>query len=99
MTKPERTPWTTALTDVDIIADTALVQGHPAYRSAKQGDLDAALQLFSEVMSDDQIAWWRERFGFGFEFLTEFEARYLLRAENADTIRNRLAAAEQESRA
>jgi hypoxanthine-guanine phosphoribosyltransferase len=240
MTKPERIPWTTASTDVDIVADTALVQGHPAYRSAKQGDLDAALQLVSDVVSDDQIArlrekyaasrplltgvhavegvsvnvipqamvawlarqiglemenslvqanrvghtkasgwhrlahqarfdgevqagrayllmddfigqggtlanlrafiearggrvvgamaltgkayssrlaltvetlnalrakhgdlesWWRERFGFGFESLTESEARYLLRAEDADTIRNRLAAAEQESHA
>ena len=39
--------------------------------------------------------WWRERFGFGFDGLTESEARYLLRAEDADTIRNRLAAAAQ----
>jgi hypothetical protein len=35
--------------------------------------------------------WWRQRFGFGFDGLTESEARYLIRAENADTIRNRLA--------
>lgn len=240
MAKPERLPWTSVLTDVDIVADTALVQGHPAYRPAKQGDLDAALQLVSDVMSDDLIArlrekyaafrplltgvhavedvsvnvipqamvawlarqiglemesslvqvnrvghtkasgwhrlahqaqfdgevqagrayllmddfigqggtlanlrafiearggrvvgamaltgksyssrlalmaetlnalrakhgdlesWWRERFGFGFESLTESEARYLLRAEDADTIRNRLATAEQEGHA
>lgn len=37
--------------------------------------------------------WWRERFGFGFDSLTESEARYLIRAENADTIRNKLAEA------
>jgi hypothetical protein len=42
--------------------------------------------------------WWIERFGFGFDGLTESEGRYLLRAENADTIRNQLAAAEQASR-
>lgn len=40
---------------------------------------------------------WRKRFGFGFDCLTESEARYLLRAEDADTIRNRLAAAAQKS--
>ena len=38
--------------------------------------------------------WWRERFGFGLESLTDSEARYLLRAEDADTIRARLADAE-----
>lgn len=43
--------------------------------------------------------WWREQFGFGFEALTESEARYLLRAEDADTIRNRLAEAAQQGRA
>lgn len=35
--------------------------------------------------------WWQQQFGFGFDRLTESEARYLLRAEDADTIRNRLA--------
>jgi len=40
-------------------------------------------------------SWWWEQFGFGFESLTESEARYLLRAENADTIRSRLAEAKQ----
>ena len=40
-------------------------------------------------------SWWREQFGFGFDALTESEGRYLLRAEDADTIRNRLAEAKQ----
>lgn len=40
-------------------------------------------------------SWWREQFGFGFAALTESEARYLLRAEDVDTIRNRLAQAAQ----
>ena len=39
--------------------------------------------------------WWRERFGFGFDALTESEARYLERTENADTVRDRISAAEQ----
>ncbi|MBL8314756.1 MAG: phosphoribosyltransferase [Rubrivivax sp.] len=39
--------------------------------------------------------WWRDRFGFGFDALTESEARYLFRTADADTIRNRIAAAAQ----
>lgn len=37
--------------------------------------------------------WWRANFGYGFGGLTESEARYLVRAENAHTIRAKLAAA------
>ena len=40
-------------------------------------------------------AWWRERFGHAFDCLTQSEARYLARSPDADTIRGRLAAAEQ----
>lgn len=36
---------------------------------------------------------WTRWFGYGLEYLTESEARYLLRAEDVDTIRNRLLAA------
>ena len=43
--------------------------------------------------------WWRERFGFGFNALTESEARYLVRTPDADTIRNRVAAAAQAAQA
>ena len=39
--------------------------------------------------------WWRDRFGFGFDALTESEARYLARTPDAHTIRDRIAAAEQ----
>lgn len=38
-------------------------------------------------------AWWRERFGFGFDCLTRSEARYLANTADADTVRDRLAAA------
>lgn len=37
--------------------------------------------------------WWRQRYGYGFELLTESEARYLERAADADAIRAGLAAA------
>jgi hypothetical protein len=38
--------------------------------------------------------WWQERFGHGFDRLTQSEARYLTRTENVDTIRDRLASEE-----
>ena len=58
------------------------------------------------ALSDEQLGelrhkhgglenWWRERYGFGFEALTHSEARYLARTADADTIRNRVAAAGQ----
>jgi len=37
--------------------------------------------------------WWKNTFGDGFDCLTESEVCYLHRAENADTIRARLAEA------
>lgn len=40
--------------------------------------------------------WWQEIFGYRFDCLTESEARYLLRVEDADTIRARLIAAGSE---
>lgn len=40
--------------------------------------------------------WWQGIFGYRFDCLTESEARYLLRVENADTIRARLIAAGSE---
>ncbi len=39
--------------------------------------------------------WWTERFAHAFDALTESEARYLARTESADTVRNRIAEAEQ----
>lgn len=62
----------------------------------------AKLTLTSETLEalrakhGELETWWRREFGFGFEALTESEARYLFRAENADTIRNRLAEATQQ---
>jgi adenine/guanine phosphoribosyltransferase-like PRPP-binding protein len=39
--------------------------------------------------------WWQERFGYSFDCLTQSEARYLARSPDAETIRNRIAAAQQ----
>jgi hypothetical protein len=58
------------------------------------------------ALSDEQLGelrdkhggledWWRKRFGFGFDALTQSEARYLARTADADTIRNRVAEARQ----
>ena len=41
-------------------------------------------------------AWWAQTCGYDFTCLTESEARYLVRVENADTIRARLAEARSE---
>ena len=40
--------------------------------------------------------WWREKFFHSFDCLTQSEARYLLKTENADRVRNKIAEAEQE---
>lgn len=42
----------------------------------------------------DLEEWWLDRFGHGFDCLTESEARYLLRTPTADRIRDRIVAAE-----
>ncbi len=39
--------------------------------------------------------WWQERFGYGFDCLTQSEARYLERSPDADKIRNRIIEEEQ----
>jgi len=39
--------------------------------------------------------WWRERFGHAFNALTQSEARYLARTPDVETVRDRVAAAEQ----
>lgn len=39
--------------------------------------------------------WWHESFGFGFDALTESEARYLVKTPDADKIRDRVSAARQ----
>jgi hypothetical protein len=74
-----------------VIGLTALTGRSFSGKLALSGSTQAALRAKHGGLEN----WWRENFGFGFEALTESEARYLLRAEDADTIRNRLAAAAQ----
>jgi len=60
---------------------------------ALQPDTLAALR---EKHGEQIETWWQGIFGYRFDCLTESEARYLLRVENADTIRARIFAAGSE---
>jgi len=77
---PTRSPYQ-ALTGKPRLARLALQKVTLAALRAKHGDLEP---------------WWRAGFGYGFDALTESEALYLGRAEDADAIRKRLADAAHE---
>ena len=74
MNQSARVPWSTGLTDVEIVADTSIVQRHPAYSAAKQGDLNAALQLVGDVINDEQIRQIIEKYGEANPLLTGVQA-------------------------
>ena len=61
--------------------------------SAKLNPSREQLHELREKHGTDFEAWWREYFGHAFDCLTQSEARYLARSPDADTIRDRLAAA------
>lgn len=63
--------------------------------SAKLALEPATLKALRAKHGDRLESWWKEAFGYGFEFLTESEARYLERADEAQLIRDRLIAARQ----
>ena len=63
--------------------------------SAKLSLEQATLIALRDKHGDKLESWWKETFGYGFEFLTESEARYLERADEAQLIRDRLLAARQ----
>ena len=65
--------------------------------SAKLVSAEATLAALRAKHGKELEDWWRSTFGYGFERLTESEARYLTRAEDADTIRNRLAQARRQA--
>ena len=69
------------------------VDGKP--HSASLAPTAAQLTLLRNKHGKDLETWWLARFGHGFDCLTQSEARYLERTANADTIRDRIAAAEQ----
>ncbi len=64
--------------------------------SAKLNPSKEQLHELEQKHGSDFESWWREHFGHAFDCLTQSEARYLARSPDADTIRDRLAAAERE---
>ncbi|MCX7256425.1 MAG: phosphoribosyltransferase [Polaromonas sp.] len=62
--------------------------------SAKLAPTPERLNELREKHGTDFENWWIGQFAHGFDALTESEARYLARTETADTIRDRIAAAE-----
>lgn len=59
-------------------------------RSATLALRPETLNALREKHGSELEHWWWAAFGHGLDALTESEARYLLRAEDVDTIRNRL---------
>jgi hypothetical protein len=51
-----RSPWRD-FPDVIIQTNMTKLKGHPAYRAAKEGDLDAALQVVESVCKPSKIPW------------------------------------------
>jgi hypothetical protein len=80
-----------------IIGSGGLVQGAVTLTgrpySAKLALQSETLEALRKKHGQEIENWWIQRFGYGFSGLTESEARYLVRAENADTIRTRLSEA------
>ena len=64
--------------------------------SAKLALTAETLELLRNKHGRQAEIWWIETFGYDFSCLTESEGRYLLRVENADTIRARISAARSE---
>lgn len=56
-------------------------------------------KLRNHFEGTDLENWWNEQHGYGFDRLTESEANYLLRAADADKIRDRILAARQDGEA
>lgn len=75
-----------------VIAATALT-GKP--HSAALAPTAEQIALLRAKHGKELEIWWNERFGHGFDCLTQSEARYLERTQDADTVRNRIAEAEQ----
>ena len=64
---------------------------HSAVLAFAESTLEALRKKHGRDLED----WWRQRFGFGFDCLTESEAHYLLKTPSADRVRNHIAAAVQ----
>lgn len=55
-------------------------------------------QLRQQYQSTDLETWWETQYGYGFDKLTESEANYLIRAKDAERIRDKCLAAGQKGR-
>ncbi|MFQ2031902.1 LPD38 domain-containing protein [Aeromonas veronii] len=75
----------------EVLAATALTGKQ--YSAKIAIDSSTLEQLRERYDSTGLEAWWQNQFGYGFDSLTESEARYLLRAQDADKVRARVAAA------
>ena len=64
--------------------------------SAKLNPTKELLHELRDKHGRDFEKWWRAKFGHAFNGLAQSEARYLARAPDVDTIRDRLAAAERQ---
>ena len=64
--------------------------------SARLNPSQEQLHELRERHGPDFEKWWREHFGHTFDCLTQSECRYLARSPDVDTIRNRLAEAQQD---
>lgn len=76
-----------------VIGATALT-GKPY--SAKIAPDRNLLQELRDKHGKELEDWWKEKFAHTFDCLTQSEARYILKTENADRVRNKIAEAEQE---
>jgi hypothetical protein len=61
--------------------------------SAKLALSEETLQALREKYGSELEQWWIDTFGYGFERLTESEARYLSRSDDAHTVSTRIVAA------
>jgi len=76
----------------DVIGATVLT-GKPY--SAKLEVTQSTIEKLRNKHGQELENWWVEKYGYGFGQLTESEARYLERSDDADTIRNRILEAEK----
>ena len=76
-----------------VIAATVLT-GKP-YSAKLAISHDQLLALRTKHNGKNLESWWLDRFGHAFDCLTQSEARYLERTQDADVIRDRIAAQEQ----
>lgn len=75
----------------EVLAATALTGKQ--YSAKIAIDSSTLEQLRDQYDGTGLEAWWHNRFGYGFDSLTESEGRYLLRAKDADKVRGRVTAA------